>query len=102
MADGRIRLERDDDKGIARVTIDNADRRNCYDPPMRRQMDAYLGELAEDDAIKVVVLRGEGGIFSTGADMGNAYSWYETPGADGSAGNGDAERRRRPSQGPGR
>ena len=96
MPDGRIRLERDDAKGIARVTIDNADRRNCYDPPMRRQMNEYLDELANDDAVKVVVLRGEGGIFSTGADMGNAYSWYEgKPDADG---NGDGRRPRRPSQ----
>ena len=98
MPDPRIRLERDDAKGIARVTIDNADRRNCYDPPMRRQMNEYLDELANDDAVKVVVLRGEGGIFSTGADMGNAYSWYEgKPDADSDA-NGDGRRPRRPSQ----
>jgi enoyl-CoA hydratase/carnithine racemase len=91
-------LERDDVKGIARVTIDNADRRNCYDPPMRRQMNAYLDELANDDAVKVVVLRGEGGVFSTGADMGNAYSWYDgQPGTD-TDGNGDGRRPRRPSQ----
>ena len=37
-------------------------------------MSAYLDELANDDAVKVVLLRGEGGVFSTGADMGNAYS----------------------------
>jgi enoyl-CoA hydratase len=51
----------------------------------------YLDALAFDDAIKVVVLRGEGGVFSTGADMANAYTWYE------SKGNGDGPRRR-PSQ----
>ena len=85
MSDGRVRMERDDATGIARVTLDNPDRRNAYDPDMRRQMGAYLDELAYDDAVKVVVLRGEGGVFSTGADMNNAYSWY-------------GEDRRRPSQ----
>jgi enoyl-CoA hydratase/carnithine racemase len=85
-------MERDDATGIARVTINNPERRNCYDPPMRRQLGEYLDELAADDRVKVVLLRGEGGIFSTGADMGNAYSWYET------SGNGAGAPRRRPSQ----
>ena len=43
---------------------------------MREQLGEYLDELALDDAIKVVLLRGEGGVFSTGADMANAYAWY--------------------------
>ncbi len=40
----------------------------------------------------MVLLRGEGGVFSTGADMGNAYSWY----GDGTAPGED--KARRPSQ----
>jgi enoyl-CoA hydratase/carnithine racemase len=84
-------MERDHTTGIARVTINNPQRRNCYDPAMRAQLGQFLDELAEDDAIKVVLLRGEGGVFSTGADMGNAYTWY------GSEGNGQSSRRR-PSQ----
>jgi len=92
VTDGRVRLERDEASGIARITIDNPDRKNCYDPPMREQMGAYLDELAVDDAVKVVVLRGEGGTFSTGADMGRAYSWYDTPAAEGNG------KPRRPSQ----
>jgi enoyl-CoA hydratase/carnithine racemase len=92
MGDARISLTRDADTGIARLTIDNAERRNCYDPAMRAQMTDYLDELAMDDGVKVVVLRGEGGIFSTGADMNNAYAWY---GSGDGAGN---ESRRRPSQ----
>jgi enoyl-CoA hydratase/carnithine racemase len=49
-------------------------------------MRAYLEALAADDDVKVVILRGAGGVFSTGADMKNAYAWY---------GNGET---RRPSQ----
>jgi enoyl-CoA hydratase/carnithine racemase len=83
-------MERDDATGIARVTFNNPERRNCYDPAMREQLGEYLDELAGDDAVKVVLLRGEGGVFSTGADMGNAYSWYDKDASS----NG----RRRPSQ----
>jgi enoyl-CoA hydratase len=95
VSDGRVVLERDPEAGIARLTIDNPERRNAYDPAMREQLGAHLDDIALDDAVKVVLLRGAGGVFSTGADMGNAYAWYgegtdpaEAPGG----------RRRRPSQ----
>jgi enoyl-CoA hydratase len=89
-------MERDDTTGIARVTIDNPERRNAYDPAMRGQLGAFLDELAGDDRVKVVLLRGEGGIFSTGADMANAYDWYANGDGRDSANTGGA--RRRPSQ----
>src|SRR5206468_886481 len=94
VTDPRVLMERDEASGIARITINNPERRNCYDPQMRMQLGDYLDELAMDDAVKVVLFRGEGGIFSTGADMANAYTWYESP-------NGNADRNaklRRPSQ----
>ena len=86
-------MERDDATGIARITLDDPERKNAYDPPMRRQLGAFLEECAWDDDVKVVLLRGEGGVFSTGADMNNAYAWYgdKEPPAEG-------EKPRRPSQ----
>ena len=75
-SDPLVRLERDDSTGIARITLDDPEKKNAYDPPMRRQLGAYLEECAWDDDVKVVLLRGEGGVFSTGADMNNAYAWY--------------------------
>jgi enoyl-CoA hydratase/carnithine racemase len=85
-------MERDSQSGIARLTIDNPAKRNSYNAEMREQLAAYLDELAMDDDIKVVHLRGAEGVFSTGADMGNAYAWY-------GSGNGSGERqRKRPSQ----
>lgn len=87
----RVLLERDDETGIARITLDNPERKNAYDPAMRAQLGEYLDELAYDDDTKVVVLRGAGGVFSTGADMNNAYAWY----GDGAR---TPETRRRPSQ----
>ncbi|ROO85176.1 enoyl-CoA hydratase/carnithine racemase [Actinocorallia herbida] len=90
MTDDRVLLDRDATTGIARITFNAPERRNAYDPAMRRRLGAHLDDLAEDDDIKVVHLRGSGGVFSTGADMGNAYAWY------GDA--ADPRARRRPSQ----
>ena len=100
MSDPRILMERDAETGIARITLNRPERRNSYDPAMREQFGAYLDEIAEDDNIKVVLLRGEGGVFSTGADMGNAYAWYGDgqPASDENDDNGGQRRPRRPSQ----
>jgi enoyl-CoA hydratase/carnithine racemase len=87
-SDGRVHLETDRDAHIARLTIDRPARKNAYDPPMREQMRRSLHEVADDDDVKVLLIRGADGVFSTGADMANAYSWYDT--ADGPM--------RRPSQ----
>jgi enoyl-CoA hydratase len=83
----RVSLDKDPVAHVARITIDNPERRNAYDPEMRRGIAAFLDELATDDDIKVVILRGAGGVFSTGADMNNAYNWY-----------GPGDTARRPSQ----
>jgi enoyl-CoA hydratase/carnithine racemase len=85
--DTRVQLDLDRAAHVARLTIDNPERRNAYDPEMRRTMAAYLEELAVDDDVKVVILRGSKGVFSTGADMANSYNWY-----------GPNESGRRPSQ----
>ena len=107
MTDGRVLLDRDAETGIARITLDNPGRRNSYDPAMREQMASYLDELALDDGVKVVHLRGADGVFSTGADMNNAYAWYgdgtRGDGPNGQSGQGEQSgqgggRKRRPSQ----
>ncbi|MDZ7675366.1 MAG: enoyl-CoA hydratase/isomerase family protein [Acidimicrobiales bacterium] len=95
MSDDRVVLETDADAGIARITLNNPARRNSYDPAMREQLGQYLDDLAVDDDVKVVHLRGEGGVFSTGADMGNAYAWYGTSGISSEE---TSEKSRRPSQ----
>lgn len=98
MSAGQVRMERDDRTGIARITLDNPERKNAYDPEMRQQLGAYLDEVAYDDDIKVVLLRGEGGVFSTGADMNNAYAWYGDGGTASTTGGENGSDRRRPSQ----
>lgn len=90
-ADGRVRYEVDDDRRIATITLNNPERRNSYDATMRDGLARFLDEVVADDDITVVLLRGEGGVFSTGADMNNAYGWY-------GEGNGSAPKKSRPSQ----
>ena len=82
MTDPRVLMERDEATGIARITLNDPERRNCYDPRDARAARRVPRRAGRRRRVKVVVFRGEGGVFSTGADMGNAYSWY------------DAERRR--------
>ncbi len=64
------------DKRIATITLNNPKQRNSYDAAMRESVARYLDQVAEDDDITVVLLRGADGVFSTGADMNNAYGWY--------------------------
>ena len=88
--DDRVLFDVDRDKRIATITFNNPSQRNSYDAAMRETVGRYLDQVAEDDDLTVVVLRGAEGVFSTGADMNNAYGWY---------GEKDApEAKRRPSQ----
>jgi enoyl-CoA hydratase/carnithine racemase len=88
--DDRVLFDVDADKRIATITLNNPAQRNSYDATMRETVARHLDHVAEDDDITVVLLRGADGVFSTGADMNNAYGWY---------GDRDApEAKRRPSQ----
>jgi enoyl-CoA hydratase/carnithine racemase len=104
LTDGRVLMEREPESGIARITLNSPERRNSYDAAMRDQLAAYLDQAADDDDVKVVLLRGAGGYFSAGADMRNAYGWYgEGTSQAGAAAQGDAgaaapRKPRRPSQ----
>jgi enoyl-CoA hydratase len=91
MTDDRVLYEVDADHRIATITFNNPKQRNSYDAAMRDEVARYLDIVAEDDDITVVLLRGAEGVFSTGADMNNAYGWY-------GEGKEKAEKRSRPSQ----
>ena len=76
MTDDRVLFDVDRDKRIATLTLNNPGQRNSYDAAMREAIGRHLDEVAEDDDLTVVLLRGAEGVFSTGADMNNAYGWY--------------------------
>ncbi len=90
-SDDRVLFEIDRDRRIATITLNNPAQRNSYDATMREAVARCLDHVAEDDDLTVVLLRGAGGVFSTGADMNNAYGWYGAAGADSGT-------KRRPSQ----
>ena len=76
MTDDRVLFDVDRDKRIATITFNNPSQRNSYDASMRETVGRYLDQVAEDDDLTVVLLRGAEGVFSAGADMNNAYGWY--------------------------
>ena len=86
-SDDRVLFEVDTDRRIATITLNNPAQRNSYDAAMRETLARYLDVVAEDDDITVVLLRGAEGVFSTGADMNDAYGWY-----------GEGQAKSRPSQ----
>ena len=82
-----ILVERDPATHIARITIHNPERKNAFRAEFGLEMERQLDDLAQDDDIKVIVLRGSGGVFTTGVDLSQAYDWY-----------GKEGEKRRPSQ----
>ena len=93
-SDDRVLFEVERDRRIATITLNNPAQRNSYDAAMREAIARCLDRVAEDDDLTVVLLRGAGGVFSTGADMNNAYGWY----GDKAEAPDDASANRRPSQ----
>jgi enoyl-CoA hydratase/carnithine racemase len=89
--DDRVLFEVDREKRIATITLNNPAQRNSYDAAMRETVARHLDVVAEDDDITVVLLRGAEGVFSTGANMNNAYGWY-------GEGKSEAPTKSRPSQ----
>jgi enoyl-CoA hydratase len=68
LADGRILLDRDGH--IARITFNQPERMNAMSLSMWQGLTDALKALAEDDAIRVVILRGAGDkAFVSGADI---------------------------------
>lgn len=71
---------KDRESHIARLTFNRPDKLNALTMQMYDLMCEYLNDAAEDDDIKVIILKGNGGAFSSGQDMNEVYEWYNTPG----------------------
>ncbi|HEY1504988.1 MAG TPA: enoyl-CoA hydratase-related protein [Stellaceae bacterium] len=56
-------------RGIATLMLNRPDRGNAYDDVMLRELMIALAELDNDDAVRVVLLRGAGKHFCVGADI---------------------------------
>lgn len=58
-----------DAQGVATVTFNRPDVNNAYNGAMLDQLTAHVAELADDDAVRLIILRGNGRHFQAGADL---------------------------------
>ena len=82
-----IRLERAE--AIATIVIDRPEARNAVDGPAARALAEAFREFEADDALRVAVLWGAGGVFCAGADLkarGTERSLRLAPDGDGPMG----------------
>lgn len=69
MTDGKnVRVE--ENGRIVTVILNRPDVRNAFQPEMIRELTAVFGELSNRQDISVIVLKGEGKSFCSGADLG--------------------------------
>ncbi|HXF45543.1 MAG TPA: enoyl-CoA hydratase/isomerase family protein, partial [Burkholderiaceae bacterium] len=57
------------DGALARVTLEHAGRLNAISVAMWRELARMFAELARDDRVRCIVVRGAGGNFAAGADI---------------------------------
>jgi len=66
---GLVTVEDTDHDGVVVLTLRRADKRNALSIALRDAMSDELDRLAADDTKKVVVVTGEGDVFSAGFDL---------------------------------
>jgi enoyl-CoA hydratase/carnithine racemase len=104
--DDHVLYEKDPLSHIARLTLNRPAKLNAMTLDMYERIVSCLDDVAEDDAIKVVILRGAGENFTAGVDMAAVYNWYGPPDGDsatesntnGPGTDGSVGKKRRPSQ----
>ena len=68
MSEPLVALDVGDD-GVATLTLRRAEKKNALSIALRDQMSDTLDELAADDAVRTVVVTGDGDVFSAGFDL---------------------------------
>jgi 2-oxoglutaroyl-CoA hydrolase len=66
---GNVRFEREHDGRVARLTLSRPDKLNAITWEMRERMLDHFRQIDGDEEIRVVVIRGEGEVFSPGGDI---------------------------------
>jgi 2-oxoglutaroyl-CoA hydrolase len=64
-----FRLDRDDERGVATITLDVPGKLNRVSMLARDQFAALFAELDRDETVRLVVLTGAGGQFTAGGDI---------------------------------
>ncbi len=63
--------------GVATLTLNRPDRMNAFTEPMARDMIAAFDATDADDAVRVVIVTGEGRAFCAGADLGAGGATFD-------------------------
>ena len=64
-------------EGVATLTLNNPERRNALSSPTLAALESYLAQMAGDPAVRVVVLRSHGPVFSSGHDLNELVNGEE-------------------------
>src|SRR5690242_19065850 len=72
-------LEQHDSGGVRHIVMSRAEKRNALNEELIRALAEAFEHTAEDDTVRVVVLRGDGPMFSSGMDLGNLRALSENP-----------------------
>jgi enoyl-CoA hydratase/carnithine racemase len=73
----RVRIE---DRGAVRhLVLDRPEKRNALNRELIESLGGAIEEAAADSSVRVVVLRGEGPMFSAGMDVGDLRALSESP-----------------------
>lgn len=65
---------------IARISLDRPEARNAQNRGMLVELDEAFGQAEADDEVRVVILRGNGPVFSAGHDLGPVWQQEREPG----------------------
>src|SRR5437868_4624910 len=71
------------DGPIATIKLNRPDKLNAFGGPMREEILDALGKVAADDAVRVLVVTGEGRGFSAGGDIDHLKQLRESKDEDG-------------------
>jgi enoyl-CoA hydratase/carnithine racemase len=68
-----------DSGGVRHLVLQRAEKRNAFNGELIQALGAAVEEAAGDDAVRVVVLRGDGPMFSSGMDLNDLRELSENP-----------------------
>jgi 2-(1,2-epoxy-1,2-dihydrophenyl)acetyl-CoA isomerase len=74
-----VHYERVGERGVALLTLDRPQTRNALGPAEWHALGRHLAYIAADEAVRVVVLTGAGGAFSSGGDLHTMPARLELP-----------------------
>jgi len=67
------------DVGVARLTISQPEKRNAVNAAMWAALPGLLAELQSDEALRALIVTGDGNHFAAGADISEFETLYATP-----------------------